>query len=203
MSRNVACVSGVHKDVFKWLGGKPLISWTLDRMEDVRGLDEVFVAITSDTRERAKSSVMHADYDAVVADPACVNDDLKLMSWLSKHDKVRKADRFLFIRPFTPFMTAGRMEHCLELLKGGKNKAVMTVQKGELLGTGPKGEHQILRGVAPVTGLRAVRPLLLWPTEAKWPGDFATVDVSFREGLDVSDPERFELAQAIVDSGAL
>lgn len=133
---------GVPQKNVKLLGGKPLISWTIEAAQGSQYVDEYLV--TSDD-ERILGIAREAGATTLVR-PHHLATDSSLASQVILHslEKVPDYDVIIYLQPTSPFRTSNDIDHALEMLvnqKGTANCGVVSVVEADSI-----PEHMYRRG---------------------------------------------------------
>ena len=205
MKNTVAILAATDDKLFDWAGPRPVLEWTLPKLDGIRGVDSVVCVVSKAMADRAKPLLEKAEIEMVVLPDGLgvdVRGDVTLLRWLCSVGPAAKADFALLIRAGLPFLPACRMEECLEKVRSGRYDAAMTMRAG-LVVDRPSADGQMITAVCSmrVDGVKAVRAAGFRGENARWPKSVAAVDVSFIESLDVSRGG-LDAVKAMADAGA-
>jgi hypothetical protein len=196
--RTAACVVVDTPKALSWLTYQPVMSWTLDKLADVRGIDDVVCVATPGLAEQVVKVVGRRSIETVVIPPGSEAEEV-LPHWLcSATGPAASADFLLVVRPTVPFLKSGKIEACLEAVTSGRHKFCLPARKSRVLPVaGP-----CRPGLIPVTAVQAynvsaVPELLPGPHLNRLA--FGHVEVSEAESLDFRDSQT--LIDVLADSG--
>lgn len=120
MPRTTCCVVVQHPKVFRDFGGQTYLSRALAAIEDVRGIDETVFLSSPALAARVKETL--PDAKIFKLPPTMVGMD----RWLES-GPAEKSDIVLLVQPTSPFMTAGKIEQCLDAVRRRQVDEALTV----------------------------------------------------------------------------
>jgi CMP-N-acetylneuraminic acid synthetase len=123
---------GVPRKNVKLLGGKPLITWTIETALDVTGLDRLIVSTeddeVADIAQKAGAEVpfMRPDY---LADDGAKSIDvvLHVLEWLEQSGETY--DAVCLLQPTTPFRSANLLQECIDIFKAKNYTGLISVKE--------------------------------------------------------------------------
>jgi len=177
----VAAIIVQTPKVFSWLGHMPVMTWSLNQLLEVRGVDRIVCVAVPDLAARA-GRILVKDEIEVTTIPDNVKDQTTLHKWLcAANGPAATADVLVAIKPTAPFLPSAKIEACLHKVKRCKNC-----------------DHCTLHRYATVDSLQVFKVQAVIESVAL---QRAAVPVSLIESLDVTDPEGLRVATALVVSG--
>lgn len=192
----VAVIVVRNQKVFEWLGHMPIANWSFTQLAEVRGIDKIVCVADKKLHARAKKLVGAEGID-VVEIPATLKTDSDLHRWLcAAQGPGCDADAILSVVPSAPFLHAAKLEACVEEVRDGAGVCYPARPCRVIFAEGNKTKEASLPEILP--GVKAFRV-----STVNEPGSFRTVEVGMIESLDITDPDNFAMAQALVSSGSV
>lgn len=188
MPKTVACLLVDSPRVFAWLGHLPIMTWTATNLAEVRGVDRIVCVATADTADRARKlldpevEVVRLPKELVGAKPG------EFDRWLTAATgPACDADVVVAVRPTSPFLPAAKIEACVAAVRRGRCSVAQPAQAVNVV--------VATRKTPAPAAVESVRVFAVKvPAEPK----LHTVRVSMIEALDVTDPDQFVMADALV-----
>jgi len=181
-----------------WLGNRPLVQWSLDKLAEVRGLD--FVCVVVPPRHKgAAGPPLGVDGAAVVTAPASLNlrDDYATARWLlyeSNLPEGLKTERLLVVRADQPFTPRER----IALIFGNPGRDVCLAVRPVTCIDNKFGE---IPSAELTRGAWACHRGFLKPERPQWGSHFVAVPVSSVEALSVLEPDGEVACRALASQG--
>jgi len=187
VSNTTACVVVHSVKVFQRLGPKPLLRWSLEQLNRVRGIAKIVCVVTPDLFQKTQDLLPTGN--EVVQFPKSIKDGM-FDEWLTTKGPAKDAEIVLVVKPINPFLPAAKIEECLR---------EVTKRKGSICCPARQVPILALNGTKKVIAKHAVDSVRVFrvnvPKEAV---KFQTVSVGLLESLDVEQHDEFVLAAAIV-----
>jgi CTP:molybdopterin cytidylyltransferase MocA len=195
MAKTFAFLVVTTPRVFTWLGHMPIMNWTLEQLREVRGIDRVVCVALPDLARRAAELLAAGEIETIAVPPKIKADGPDLDRWLTAADgPAADADVVVVLKPSSPFLPAAKIEVCVDAVRRCLADRSCTVQPVQVVsGTGREAAHAEAPGCRAFAPARAREP-------ARRP--FRPVPVSPIEALDVSEPDDYHIASALLLSGA-
>lgn len=188
--------------MFSWLGSRRAIQWVFDRLSEVRGVDRV-VCVTTPELAKAVDGILSDDV-SVFSTPAGVSSSAgEMLGWACSDGPAKDYNSALMVSASAPFLSSGRMEECLELVRSGKSVTARPVRTIRVIDRHGDGCDSASATAIQPAGLVALRPEKFAGSCDDWPKDFVGVEVGFIESIDVKDDEQLAVAQAVADNGVV
>ena len=192
----VAVIVVRNPKVFEWLGHMPIANWSFTQLEEVRGIDKIVCVADKKLHARAKKLV-GAEGIEVAEIPPALKTEPDLHRWLcSVQGPASDADAILSVVPSVPFLHAAKLEACVEEVRDGAGVCYPARPCRVIFSEGHRTREASLPEILP--GVKAFRVSTI-----REPGSFRTVEVGMIEALDITDPDNFAMAQALVSSGTV
>lgn len=194
--KTIAVIVVRSQKLFEWLGHMPVANWAFAQLSEVRGIDRIICVADKKLHARAKKLVGAEGVD-VVEIPSDAKTEASLHLWLcSATGPAADADVVFSVVPSSPFLSAAKLEACVEEVRHGAGLCHPARPCRVLFSEGYKTKEASLPEILP--GVRAYRV----PAVSEQ-ASFKTVEVGMIEALDVIDPDNFAVAQALITSGAV
>lgn len=200
-----------------WFGGKPLIRHTLDKLEEIRGLDDVCVLVPATDAPKPKKGKAKprevAAYPWLPGDKTVVfpvvpagrvdngGADYALLRWLAREANFRPAvaaEHLLVLRadkPLTP------VSHIAQVFYAARDRgdayAALTGRPVEILDP----HNSLLTRFEPTWGVWACHRSFLKEEKPHWCRNFGTIPVGSVESLSLLDRNEELTIQALVNQG--
>jgi len=194
--KTIAVIVVRSPKVFEWLGHMPVANWTFTQLTEVRGISRIVCVAEKKLHARAKKLVGAEGID-VTEIPPQAKTEADLHRWFcSAQGPASDADAILSVVPSSPFLNAAKLEACVEEINDGAGTCYPARPCRVIFSEGHKTKEASLPEILP--GVKAFRVSTI-----NEPGSFKTVEVGMIESLDITDPDNFAMAQALVSSGAV
>lgn len=195
--KTVACIVIRTPVVFTWLGHIPIMTWTLNNLLEVRGIDRICCVAEPKLVKQAKVLLAKDDIEVVAIDPSVLGQkgDRGLDAWLSAaNGPAADADVIVVVKPTSPFMPAAKIEACLRAVTSGKTAVAMPGRPTTAVSSA-KPKQALKEAVDSVRVFRIKAPVEVTPS--------AVVPVSLIESLDVETPDEYIVVSALVETGSV
>jgi hypothetical protein len=195
----IACLIVRSRDMFEWLGHMPMMTWCLNQLHEVRGIDRICCCVVPKLKDRA-TKLLAKEPVEVVELSAKLKTDRDILAWIcGPEGPANTAKVVLLVTPVNPFLPAAKLEACVEAVRDEDYTLAYPAIHQKVLvhdGRGPKAseQHALVSGV---TALRLADPGKPATTVVK------TIDVSLLESLDITKPDQAHIVQTMVSAGAM
>ena len=191
----VAVLLVKHPEVFTWLGHMPVLSWCLEQLRDVRGIDSICCAAVPSLLSQAKKLLEPVGVPVTeIADTTA-----SVRPIVQARKLLTAADNMLCVVPTLPFLPAGKIEACVRAVSDGKHTLATVARLTNVLFP-MSGQGATTRKLPALLGAVWIEsPKVAVANEERWK-NFQIVEVTLLEALDVRDSDNLLMAQAVVNA---
>lgn len=191
----------------RWLGAKPLLRWSLDKVAEIRGIDFTCVVVPPPADRKALphypacvlggAALFFAPREINVADDYAV---ARWLLWQSNIPQALKAEHLLVLKPERPLLLLANVQQIFHTaLARGSDFVALTGRQVDVL--------DVHYGVAPKTelvrGAWACHRKFLKDERPHWCRNSEAIPVSSVESLNILDPHEALAVQALANQGGI
>lgn len=189
MSKVVACLVVRTSSLFSFLGDKPILRWSLTKLQEVRGISRIVCVVSPELAKQAR--LLLAETVSVVVLPSTVKDNA-LEAWLtSAAGPACDAEVVLINNGTSPLLSTAKIEACLRQVTSKKSSVCFPARDTSVI-IPNNSKRAVLRHA--IDSVKVFRVNV--PGELTRP---STVKVNLLESLSIAVTDEFFMVSAMVD----